>query len=301
VITINTDKGLVNVSTWEDILERPAFRVGINPDEHELKSILGRYVFGAKVQCGLSNCRTPHTKGYLVATKNGVETNIGKDCGSKYFGVDFDHQAKQFEIDLAAKENREMLWSFYFRTEELEEKISTLRESKKGAVWVSRNCDALQNPSKVPLVVVRKLGEMVRQGTSLLTKPRKATSEEFKNMLAVSGQNLQRPQYIDETIAEIRGIEALYKENNLRELLVNEIEEKLKSFKDQNIDSLSFEKLKQWKKWMLSVDLNLEKAELSIDKGRRLLTETNLKPFFSILSMEDPSEKSLFETFITKL
>ena len=68
MITINTDKGLVKVSDWQDILERPGFDANLNPNKSELKTIIGRYVFGDKVKCGLSICHTPHAKGYLVTT-----------------------------------------------------------------------------------------------------------------------------------------------------------------------------------------------------------------------------------------
>lgn len=301
MITINSDKGLIDVHSWDDILIRPTFKVGLDPDKHELKSIIGRYVFRDQVPCGLSSCRKPHNKGYVVTTKDSLETNIGKDCGSKYFGIDFDLQAKQFEKDLAAKENREMLWNFYFRTEELEAKILSLRESVKGANWVSRHCNALLNPPSVPVVVFRKLNDLAKQKTTLLTISREVTSEEFERMSVASGQTLKWPQYVDEPIAEIQGIEALYQENNLRELLVNGIEENLKSFKIQQIDLLNDEKLKFWKKWAMSVDLILEKAELAVAKGRILLTKANLQPLFSLPGMEVKSQKSLFESFIEKL
>lgn len=83
MIAINTAKGPFKVESWEDVLERPGFTLDLDPNLHKLDSVIGRYVFGDMVRCGLSNCHTPHTRGYIVATKSGRETNIGTDCGSR--------------------------------------------------------------------------------------------------------------------------------------------------------------------------------------------------------------------------
>lgn len=301
MITINTEKGLIDVHSWNDILERPGFRSGLNPSEHELKSIIGRYIFGDKVPCGLSNCRTPHAKGFVVTTKDGLETNIGKDCGSKYFGIDFDEQAKQFERDLAAKEDREMLFGFTSRVSVLEERIKILRSGSRGADWVNRNCQTVLNPAKIPVLCSRKLSDLAKQKSARLTVPREATKAEFDQMSNAIGKNLKWPQYVDEVIAEIRGIEALYQEYNLRNLLIVEVEEKLRTFKLQNIDFLSTEKLRYWKKWVLSLDQIIERAEFAVNRGRLLFSVENLKPLLKLPGMEAAEYRTLFETFLATL
>ncbi|MEF9443407.1 hypothetical protein OWT26_25875 [Burkholderia sp. 1A5] len=107
LITINTDKQLIRVDTWDAILERAGFTNDLDPKQHELKAIIGRYAFRDKLRCGLSSCHTPHNRGYIVVTKSGLETNIGKDCGKTHFGVDFNDMSRQFERDVTEKENRE--------------------------------------------------------------------------------------------------------------------------------------------------------------------------------------------------
>ncbi len=107
MITLNSDRGLVQIDSWTDIETRPGFVKDLDPTAHKLKSIIGRYVFSDRIRCGLSNCHTPHAKGYIVVTEDGHETNIGKDCGKTYFGVDFEILSGQFERDLAASQNRE--------------------------------------------------------------------------------------------------------------------------------------------------------------------------------------------------
>jgi hypothetical protein len=40
---------------------------------------------------------------YVVATTHGIETNIGKDRGKTYFGVNFETMSKQFDRDIREK------------------------------------------------------------------------------------------------------------------------------------------------------------------------------------------------------
>jgi hypothetical protein len=105
MITLNSERELISVEAWADIEARPGFVKDLNPAEHTLHAIIGRYLFKNRIQCGLSDCRTPHGKGYIVVTKDGGETNIGKDCGRTYFGVDFEQLARKFDRDLRVRGN----------------------------------------------------------------------------------------------------------------------------------------------------------------------------------------------------
>src|SRR5690606_32289031 len=40
-------------------------------------------------RCGLNNCRQEHWNGIVIATKNGMETHCGLDCGAREFPDDF--------------------------------------------------------------------------------------------------------------------------------------------------------------------------------------------------------------------
>ena len=115
----------------------------MNPDEELLDDVLGRYIEKSEIRCGLSNCHTPHLKGYIVKTKSGHITNIGKDCGTTYFGIDFKTFSKRLERDIKESNNRNLLWSFSFQIDELEDQIHKLRTSNYGADWVHKNIQPL--------------------------------------------------------------------------------------------------------------------------------------------------------------
>jgi len=297
LITLNTDKGLIKVESWKDIESRPGFIKDLNPKDKKLDAIIGRYIFKDKIRCGLSNCHTPHAKGYIVSTKDGYETNIGKDCGKTYFGVDFEALSKKFDRDVTESENREKLWNFSFQIEELEEKLNDLRTVSKGANWIHKNIQPLISRNRgCPDGVVSRLLNMVKTRNNLLTKQRIATKQEIEDLEAIENRKIERPHYIDEPIAEISGLEALYPENDLREYLVKELESNIRVFKGKDIDQMSFEELRRWAKWISTVESTVENAISIMELGNRLLAEENLKPFLEVLEGKD--EIKLFRKYI---
>lgn len=300
MITLNTEQGLINVENWEDIESRPGFVTDLNPANHKLEGIIGRYLFKEKIRCGLSNCRTPHAKGYIVTTKDGLSTNIGIDCGRKYFSVDFDNFSKIFERDVTEKENRVRLFSFSFQIEELERTISDLRKKEHGADWVYKKTRPLISAGKdCPEVIVRRISAMLKNGTNILSVQREATVKEIEVVEAAQNRKVQRPHFVDDPIAEIAGIQALYSENDLKKLLVLDLEENLQAFKGKDIDTLSYEELRQWTKWVNSVENTLEKATISVALGNTLLSQSNLELFSQILTKNE--EKNLFRQYLKAL
>lgn len=230
MILLNSEKELVKVENWDDILSRPGFTSDLNPAEHTLEAILGSYQFKEKIHCGLSNCHTLHAKGYIACTKKGRETNIGHDCGKKYFGVDFETMAAKFEKDTEEKENRNKLQSFRFTLDELKQKIALIRNAEYGADWINKYSTKLVTLSKeMPIDVVRRINNMVKTRQNVLTTQRQATEQETENLEVSQNKRLPRPHYIEEPIASIDGLECLQPENNLRTLLIIELSEKLKN------------------------------------------------------------------------
>jgi hypothetical protein len=300
VITLNSEQGLINVESWEDIENRPGFITNLNPSEHQLESIIGRYLFKEKIRCGLSNCHTPHAKGYIVKTKGGQSTNIGKDCGKKYFGVDFEELSKKFDRDIKEKEYREQLYSFSFQIEELERTICDLRKKERGADWVYKKTRPLVSTGKdCPEVIVRQLSKMLRAGTNILSVQREATHEEIQTLEAMQNRKVLHPHFVEDPIAEIVGIQTLYPENDLKELLVRELEENLQVFKSKDIDTLSFDELRHWSKWVNSVENILEKSTIAVSLGNTLLSRSNLEPFNQILMQRN--DIVLFRSYLKGL
>ena len=191
MITINSNTGPVRVDSWEEIQERANFMTDLDPKEHELKEIIGRYVFPEKVRCGLSNCHAPHERGYIVVTKSGKETNIGKDCGKNYFGVDFQTLSSGFDRMIVEHENRSTLWNFSFKLDEYEQRIAEIRGGDKGANWVNKKVRPLLTPNAgCPVEIVRQLSGMIKTGNTKVATQREASKEEVEKIEALEGRTL---------------------------------------------------------------------------------------------------------------
>lgn len=299
MITLNADKQLVRVTSLEDIHERPGFTSSLDPARHELKAILGRYAFRDMVRCGLSNCHTPHGRGYIVATTDGLETNIGKDCGRKHFGVDFEAMSRKFDRDITEKENREALWSFFYRLPEVTQRITSVRKDGYGADWVYRMSQPLIELNKgCPRSVVRCIGDMIKTGNNTAYLMREATEEEFVLMEARSGRSLERPQYVQDELGYLSGLEALSPENNLRDILALDLTQKLAEFEQLDIDILSYNQLVNWVKYVNEVEPKIDKAIAIVEAGRRLLSAGNLACLRAVAQIDSPDK---FEDYLKQL
>jgi len=187
MITLSTDRGLVKVEDWKEIASLPGFIDNLDPRNQKLASIIGQYVFPEKIRCGLSNCHTPHAKGYVANTESGLITNIGKDCGKRYFGIDFENQSKKFDSDVKAQNNRESLSKFKNQIETFSENIKTLREASKGADWVHKKIKNLTTfGSEIPSEIVRKLVEMAKTKNGSLLTAQEATEDEIESIEIMS-------------------------------------------------------------------------------------------------------------------
>lgn len=299
MITLNTEKGLIKIETWEDITSRPGYMDNLDPRDKKLKSIIGNYRFKDKIRCGLSNCHTPHAKGYIATTEDGYETNIGQDCGKKYFGVDFETLSRKFDRDVKDKDNRDLLWSFRSQLTTVNDRIDVIRK-EQGGDWVYKGISALTTLNKgCPESVIVQIKAMAKARSGVLTKPRLATNEEIDNLEAIQGKRVERPYYIDEKFAELSGIEALYPENDLRNLLALELTNKIKSFQSVDIDQMTAKELSTWAKWATNVEVTLNKAEVVIGIGKRLLKVDNLKLLLAVLDQK--KDASEFAAFLSKL
>lgn len=222
--TLNINKSLVEAEGWDQIESRPGFVRDLDPAQHKLSSVIGRYALKDEVRCGLSNCRQPHSKGYIVVTADGCETNIGKDCGKRYFGVEFETLSKKFNRDIAEQENRSRILGFSLQIDDTEQSFRELRDA--GGNWAYRNSRPLVTPNQgCPPDVIRQVIDMVKTRTNVLSAQREATAEELDSIEVRDGRRPKPPHYRQVPVAEIAGLQFLYPENDFRTLMILDIEE----------------------------------------------------------------------------
>ena len=244
------------------------------------------------------SCNSPHDKGYIAQTQSGAVTNIGHICGKNYFGVDFTTFANQHNREVTAKSHRDLLSTFSLQIDDLENEISQLRNSEYGLNWVWKSSQALVNRGKgCPDEVVKAAQAMVKSRSTALRKERAANEDEIKAYALAN--NAKQLRYVEETIANIAGMEVLFEENDLRKLVIDDVLEEVKLFKNLKIDNLIYSELSRWAKWVNSLDFIKEKIKNSMSAGLLLLTQTNLEPFAKIISKNEDSKE--FSKFLKKL
>ena len=294
MITLTDERGLIfSPKNWAEIEEIPGYVKGIDPDKHKLKAIIGSYHL-KDIHCGLA-CNAAHDKGYIAQTQSGAVTNIGHICGKKYFGVDFTTLANQHNREVTAKSNRDLLSTFGLQLDDLEIEICELRKSEFGIDWIYKTSQNLIISGKeCPDAVVNSIHAMIKAGSNVLQKTREATEVEIKAAELSQRRRVDIPHYVQEDIAVISGLSVLLKENDLKDLAVIELEEKIKSFKHLIIDDLPHSDLASWAKWVSSVESIKDKLKVSMQNGTNLLKSSNLYPFKEILNKDDSFKFSKF-------
>lgn len=300
MITLNTEKGLVRIESWEDVIERPGFVIDLDPSTIELKEIIGSYLFKDHVKCGLSSCHQPHGRGYLVTTKDGRETNIGKDCGKKHFSVDFEHLRNVYDRDFRNKERREQLEGLLGRTPVYLEMIRNLREGPLGADSLYKDLQILTIRGRgVPDEIVKRLLQMARARDGRIKIQRQATVQEIENLEVIQGKKIERPHYLDEEIGYLSGIAALYPEHNLKSILIDDVLQGLDSIQHLNVSTLGDSDLLKFSKWAAELDAKLNTVRRVIREAKMLLSPANLSKLDILIQGKD--DKRMFLKFIAKL
>lgn len=284
MITINSEKGFARIESWDDVLARPGFKTDVDPKTVMLKGIIGSYAFATFLPCGLSSCHTLHGRGYLVVTSDGHETNIGKDCGKKYFSVDFERMVKVFDRDLRAQEQRQALVAFQHQIPAIKARIQALKVGETGANRIHRNLSALTDARRgLPVAVLQLIARLTKQRDGTLTTSRLATAEEVERLRAQGQRAKAGETYVDEPAGQLEGLAALYDESDLRILLVERMRP-LEVVEAADVDHLPDKARRELAKWVLTVEPTLVQAEAAIAAARRLLTRSNLRQTLQFLT-----------------
>lgn len=299
MITLNTERGLVKIESWQEIEELPGFARNIDPKKHKLKEIIGRYIFKDFIACGLSSCHRPHGKGYIVSTKSGPITNIGKDCGRTHFGVEFEELSSKLEREIQLQTYRDTLGSFLICRDQYKAKLDDIRAGIDGADNLNKKAKALlKKTSACPEEAVEIISRCARGRNPDLFRSREASREEIEELEVIQGKRLPRPYHIDEKVGRLQGISFLYPENDLRHRLVIDLGQGLIEIDSLSIDDLSHSEFKYWSGWVSEIDRKFSEAEDIIKTGRTLFRRDNLYQVTE--AMTDGAAIKKYKEFIAK-
>lgn len=262
----------------EEIRALPGYVPEIDPATAKIIKLLGWYTFRDEVACGRANCHQPHKTGYVCETEDGRVVQIGNVCGEEYFGDTFVRLKNELEEAKRRQSRRATLAEVLDRADEILDRAEDLKSRKYGASWVNRSCTNFKR--EVPGEVMEHIIRRARTGDTAIKQLRRLTQDEVEirriaeaRPIRVGGDEEEEVE-IEETVAVIQGLEVWG--GDLKSLVVDEIEEKLRELQRMDILQLPQRKLIEWAKWADSLPQLFERAEELVSAGRAFFTEENI-------------------------
>lgn len=271
-------KYFLRITTWDDIYKMSGYTDSLDPKKEKLKQVINKYELPNTGRCGLSNCRTPHNIGCIVETESGRLTNLGNDCGKKYFGENFTSLSNKLskEIDYSNKiENIKLaklnIAENYRKLNEIEadwKKIESVYRTIK-----SEGLDGLYD----------KLEQMKHSKSSIIAIQRRATKSEIELEEVRIGKDVQSPLYISEGLGNLKGLSYLTDRVKIKAVIQsnNVILESLDKFDESNT---TFKDLNKMIKDIESLQDSIREAHSIILEGFKLFESDNMKQFTPLIS-----------------
>ncbi|PKL96077.1 MAG: hypothetical protein CVV18_03025 [Gammaproteobacteria bacterium HGW-Gammaproteobacteria-8] len=222
------DGKLVHLASWSDLIDRADFAGRLDESIYSpLKEIVGIYTLKEKHQCGRSECGKWHYNGYVVIAASDQLINIGKDCGTNFFDVDFHEMARNFNsrIDHMTRQRRlqefkELYVTYSERVALIRGKVDALRGGIKALKLIN---------DQVPRPIIQILRKMIQARDPMIRKARRLTKEERDAQAAMSKGAIHE-QYIEEDIKVVRGFSALFPENDFKQVVFKQLQQPLEEF-----------------------------------------------------------------------
>ncbi len=147
----SSGKRLTRFESIKEIKQLSSFRNEIAAESASPREAIGVYDFPkiAQEKCGLSNCRTPHGKGYVVEMQSGECTLVGGYCGAKKMGLAFQEVINRARRADRISRHREVIQTFLSRASEFDTRINDFLDQPRGARWVTKrvaDCNSVLPP-----------------------------------------------------------------------------------------------------------------------------------------------------------
>lgn len=275
MIRLSEDKkSVLNISTFEELEERPGFTKSLDVRESPIKEVIGVYTLPEKVPCGISTCHTGHLRGYLTVVKGGQEICVGNVCGKKHFGTDWTEAKDAFQIIANAARFRENIDLAKYKSGDWSERILRLAEDCNANGSVYKNM-RIQMGSALPGIVQEKLKIRAKSGNSFVTRARAATADEREIAEATTSGGASS-NFVEDTLYLIRGLAAVNGHAKLRQIEVSTLQQDIGIFSNLDSESLNFSDLKYWNRWQGQMDSVLDDLEKIHAECVRFLEPSNL-------------------------
>jgi hypothetical protein len=165
---------LLVFESYEQMASRPRFREAIDPAQMKPVKIIGVYNFPTKCRCGLGIHM--HNKGYLTVTDSGVETNIGRHCGKKLFGVEFEMLAHHADLRDRMQGLKGQIRTTQVAVPQLLSRVNKMKDRERGGKWLQHRMQILSRA--VPRGIYQHLRKRADSGAVDVFEERELTGEQ---------------------------------------------------------------------------------------------------------------------------
>lgn len=271
-------KHFVKITTWDDISKMSGYTDSLDPKKEKLKQVINRYELPNKGKCGLSNCGTPHFRGYIVKTESGKLTNLGHICGNKHFGLNF--------TSLKNKLDKEV--DYFNKVESIKFAQSNITDRYRELSGIETNWKKIESVYRTIKSegldgLYGQLEQMKHSKSSIISIQRIATESEIEFEEVRVGKDIQSPFYISENLGNLRGLNYLLDRIRIKDMIQNSrvileslenFDEKSTTFKDLNKITKNNERLKD----------SVREAHSIIIEGFKLFSTDNMRQFTPLVS-----------------
>lgn len=279
----------ISVKTVEELRERPLYRESLKFGDgaRELLDILGEYTFpeAQMIPCGIQGCRTPHMKGFLVVTTDGLETNIGNVCGKKHLGVNFQEKRTAFRQKQSEVRNVEQIVEVKQQLDRLQLSLADL-EKRSGRLARLKIFLNKAHPQLARLISGRaKLAQVNLFKTVLLTES-EALRQYSHEVEPDSKGNLESFEHWFARRRPTKSVGAgvlvglSFWKHDLHQLLRQNILNTVKELiclDDASVAKLPSSALRQYAKWSQTLEQRLHEVSLVVLEGEAFFSDGNIE------------------------
>ncbi|OMG61490.1 hypothetical protein AUR59_020235 [Stutzerimonas balearica] len=269
-------ESIPDLASAADIQARPSYRAGLYfaPNgQHQFGSIVAPYhLTGPKIKCGIGDCGSPHWHGYLITTGEGIETNIGKDCGKKHFHADFQAEMRRHDALYQRKLRIKRVLGIQGEIPGIVRGILDLQQRDQAQLELRSRFRGAVSPK-----TLQALTDRARRKAPNITRVVQLRGAEAAAFYATAGKK-GGPAVREEVVGTIRGLD--YFSHRIRDILdvhiVPRLEE-LRGLSEDGIVSLRPKDLSFWAKLVDELPGKIEQAMLIADAGDRFFAADNLE------------------------
>lgn len=317
VIFIKRNNSVDKLEDWELVANRESFTASVDLSKKKLLDIFGYYELGEKKSCGIKSCRTPHKKGLLVVTEDGIETNIGHKCGANIFGVQFEKLAAElinkvnyFKSLTAIKEAKTKVWDYY-------NKAATLTIGERNLHWVAHKILDVKDVNIIGRASYSQIMKLAGSGKDKIIVSRRKNKEEsdlddvmksnvyesdFPSEDDSSGNT--KPKYENVVIGTLQHCDSVLIDYDVALIYERDIKQVIDTLSSCEPDKMHTNKLIALHNKVSRLEERISFVSDRIKKSRIFLTQKNFAAFaFKIDGQRNVSfkDKELLASFISSL